>query len=149
MNEVMINSSQKGESRLPTGVRAALARCGWQGTDPPADLPHDVVVAISEWVATQGGVQRKGAYLRRILETPGEAIAMAARLGLVTVSGSVDAYADKVAAMSPEDYWSLVYGNPDLAVVIETEAARRASMAESKVTLALLRQVAYEHTQAG
>jgi hypothetical protein len=144
-SSVPVGTPSGAPGQLPPSVTAALRRCGWVGKPPSTDVPADVVIALADWVATRSGVGSPGAYLRTILETPGEAVALAASLNLVTALGSAAAHADQVARMPLEEYWQRCHADEDWQQMVETEASRRAQVAGIPVSMALRREVAHEH----
>jgi hypothetical protein len=130
--------------RSNPSVLAALKSIGWVGAPPATDAPDDVVIALASWVKTRDGIKKRAAYLRRLLTTPGEAIRLAAELGLASPLGSTAAYADATAGMSHTEYVQRCIDNPEWEVAVTTEARRRASTMGASVSMALVREVAAE-----
>lgn len=117
---------QSIEGRVPSIVVDALRAIGWAGPMPVlAGVQPDVVVALARWVAGRGNITNRAAYLRRILETPGEAGALALSLGLTPKSAltAVDAV-ESPAAMGVEEFWDAYYADAEWAAAVTAEAAR-------------------------
>lgn len=128
-------------------VERALRPLGWTGSlpDPSVHAP-DAIIALTEWLKTQQHIERKGAYLRRLL-SQGPAAETCAQLGIRSVGGSTQAAEDTApspVALSPEEYWDRAYADPEWKLAVETEARRIANLTGQKVTLALLRRIAAE-----
>lgn len=151
-------TTERPLDQQPAPVRNALSKLGWNGDVP--DIAPEVLTALALWVGRQplGRFKKSGAaWLRAVIEKPGEAVRLCSELGLLSQSQYfaeeiVNLSDPSLPVMAKHEYDERCINDPAWEAAIDVEAMRRASEQRVRVTMLLKRTIAaqwYEQEQRG